>query len=76
MVAEFDVVQIVTTVVFAVGSFWLMRKQVQQSVSSGIRSFLVLLGGIVAFSGGGSQVGLATGPLESLFTTRLDAPNR
>ena len=33
-----------------------------------------MLGAIVAFSGGGSQVGLATGPLEDLFVTHVRLP--
>lgn len=42
---------------------------------SGIRGFLVGLGALVAFSSGGSQVGLATGPLETLFETQLNVPD-
>ena len=64
----------VTTGIFAVAGFWLMRQQVSRSVTRGIRRFLLSLGAIVAFSGGGSQVGLATGPLEDLFATQLQLP--
>ncbi|MFC4249575.1 anion permease [Natribaculum luteum] len=55
-------------------SAYLVRKQVLVSAERGIRSFLLVLGGIVAFSSGGSQVGLATGPLENLFRTQLGLP--
>jgi phosphate/sulfate permease len=43
-------------------------------VETGIRTFLLILGGIVAFSSGGSQVGLATGPLEELYGVELGLP--
>lgn len=54
--------------------FYWVRKRVLVSVERGIRSFLLVLGGIVAFSSGGSQVGLATGPLENLFRVELGLP--
>ncbi|GAB3666720.1 inorganic phosphate transporter [Halopiger thermotolerans] len=56
-------------------AFYWVRKRVLVSVERGIRSFLLVLGGIVAFSSGGSQVGLATGPLENLFRTELGLPS-
>ncbi|GKZ12432.1 inorganic phosphate transporter [Haladaptatus sp. T7] len=37
----------------------------------GINRFLVVLGLMVVFTSGGTQVGLATGPLESIFETDL-----
>ncbi|MFW5922709.1 MAG: inorganic phosphate transporter, partial [Halodesulfurarchaeum sp.] len=40
----------------------------------GVRTFLILLGSVVAFSSGGSQVGLATGPLEHLYGVELGLP--
>jgi len=43
-------------------------------VEDGIRTFLLVLGSVVAFSSGGSQVGLATGPLENLYGTELGLP--
>lgn len=62
------------TFVSAVGAFVLLRRRMRRSIDAGIRSFLVALGSIVAFSSGGSQVGLATGPLESLFRVELGLP--
>ncbi len=59
---------------FAVLGFLVIRRRTQASVQRGIRTFLVALGSVVAFSSGGSQVGLATGPLESLFVTELGLP--
>jgi phosphate/sulfate permease len=39
-----------------------------------VKVFLVALGSLVAFSSGGSQVGLATGPLENLYQAELGLP--
>ena len=64
----------VATVVFAALSFLFIRRRTQESVDKGIKTFLVVLGSVVAFSSGGSQVGLATGPLENLYTAELGAP--
>ncbi|MFB6200558.1 MAG: anion permease [Halorhabdus sp.] len=67
-------VVVLVTVAFAGGGALAIRRRTQDSVEDGIRTFLVALGSVVAFSSGGSQVGLATGPLETLFTTRLGLP--
>jgi phosphate/sulfate permease len=68
-------VVVVATLLVAAGSFAYIRKKTQASVDEGIRTFLVALGSVVAFSSGGSQVGLATGPLENLYTTELGLPS-
>ena len=65
----------VVTLLFAALGFRFVRRRTQQSVEKGIRSFLVVLGGVVAFSSGGSQVGLATGPLENLYGVELGLPS-
>ena len=62
------------TLAAAAVSFQFIRRRTQQSVDTGIRTFLVILGSVVAFSSGGSQVGLATGPLENLFSAELGLP--
>jgi phosphate/sulfate permease len=62
------------TLAVAALSFQAMRRRTQVSAEGGIRSFLVVLGSVVAFSSGGSQVGLATGPLENLYGTELGLP--
>jgi phosphate/sulfate permease len=62
------------TVVAAAASFQFIRRRTQASVEGGVRTFLVILGSVVAFSSGGSQVGLATGPLENLYGTELGLP--
>ena len=64
----------VATLLLAAGSFAYIRRKTQASVDAGIRTFLVALGSVVAFSSGGSQVGLATGPLENLYTAELGLP--
>lgn len=58
----------------AAASFQFIRRRTQASVEGGVRTFLVVLGSIVAFSSGGSQVGLATGPLEYLYRVELGLP--
>ncbi len=77
MVADFPTVagvasaQVLATAALALLGFVAIRRRTQASVDRGIRTFLVVLGGIVAFSSGGSQVGLATGPLQNLFVEQL-----
>jgi phosphate/sulfate permease len=66
-----DLGLVLTTLAFAVAGFVFIRRRTQASVETGIRTFLVLLGSIVAFSSGGSQVGLATGPLTDLYVADL-----
>jgi phosphate/sulfate permease len=74
VVGSLDPVAILTTLLFAAASFQFVRRRTQQSVERGVRTFLVLLGSLVAFSSGGSQVGLATGPLENLYVGELGLP--
>jgi phosphate/sulfate permease len=74
VVGSLDPVAILTTVLFAAASFQFVRRRTQESVERGVRTFLVLLGSLVAFSSGGSQVGLATGPLENLYVGELGLP--
>jgi PiT family inorganic phosphate transporter len=73
-VAGIDLAVLGVTVVAGAVSFQTIRRRTQQSVETGIRTFLVVLGGVVAFSSGGSQVGLATGPLENLYGAELGLP--
>ncbi|MFC7075330.1 inorganic phosphate transporter [Haloarcula halophila] len=69
---ELDVLAV--TVVAALGGFVFIRRRTQESVDRGVKTFLVALGSVVAFSSGGSQVGLATGPLENLYRVELGLP--
>ncbi|ELY84509.1 inorganic phosphate transporter [Natrinema altunense] len=74
LAAGVDLGTVLVTVGVGVIAFYWSRERVRVSVENGIRSFLLVLGGIVAFSSGGSQVGLATGPLENLFRVELGLP--
>jgi PiT family inorganic phosphate transporter len=67
-------VAVVVTLLFAAAGFQFIRRRTQASVETGIRTFLLVLGSVVAFSSGGSQVGLATGPLENLYGVELGLP--
>ena len=69
-----DLAVAVVTLVFAAVGFSFIRKRTMESAEQGIKTFLLVLGGVVAFSSGGSQVGLATGPLENLFGVELGLP--
>jgi len=71
-VAGYDVISLVFTAVVGAVVAAGVRRSVKRSVETGIQSFLVMLGALVVFSSGGSQVGLATGPLESLFRDDLE----
>jgi phosphate/sulfate permease len=62
------------TLLFAAAGFYFIRRRTLASVEAGVRSFLLILGSVVAFSSGGSQVGLATGPLENLYVVELGLP--
>ncbi|WP_158059106.1 inorganic phosphate transporter [Halorussus halophilus] len=64
----------VVTLLLAGASFLFIRRRTQASVDKGVKTFLVALGSVVAFSSGGSQVGLATGPLENLYSAELGLP--
>ena len=57
------------TVAIAVAITLVMWLDMRRDVDGGQRHFLLVLGGLVAFSAGGSQVGLALGPLLPLFDT-------
>jgi phosphate/sulfate permease len=69
-----DVVALLVTLMFAAAGFRYIRRRTQASVEGGIRTLLLTLGSVVAFSSGGSQVGLATGPLENLYGVELGLP--
>lgn len=73
-VAGVDAAAVLTTVAFAAFSFRYIRSHMEESAEAGIRRFLIILGAVVAFSSGGSQVGLATGPLEHLVRDELGLP--
>ena len=61
--------RIAVTVAVATAVAGAMGLDMRNDTSAGQRHFLLALGGLVAFSAGGSQVGLALGPLLPLFDT-------
>ncbi|WP_276273500.1 inorganic phosphate transporter [Haloarcula litorea] len=60
---------VAVTAVFALTGTALLYRDVRADEDAGQRHFLLVLGGLVAFSAGGSQVGLALGPLLPLLDT-------
>ncbi|WP_224448075.1 inorganic phosphate transporter [Haloprofundus salilacus] len=64
---------LVTLVVAALVTALLYRDMVRDA-AAGQRRFLLVLGGLVAFSAGGSQVGLAIGPLVPLLGPAMPVP--
>jgi phosphate/sulfate permease len=64
---SYTVIMLVASLAFTALVFYGMRRSMLRSADGGIRQFLIGLGAVVAFSSGGSQVGLAIGPLEPLF---------
>jgi phosphate/sulfate permease len=73
-VAGVDAAAVAVSLGFAALGFQFVRVRTQRSVQGGVKTFLLVLGSIVAFSSGGSQVGLATGPLENLYSAELGLP--
>jgi len=59
----------VVTLAVAVAVAVALAADMRADEAAGQRHFLLALGGLVAFSAGGSQVGLALGPLLPLFDT-------
>jgi PiT family inorganic phosphate transporter len=51
-------------------SYWLLARDVRQ----GINRILIALALVVVFTSGGTQVGLATGPLEPVFSDAIGLP--
>ncbi len=59
--------QAASAAAFAAVVVGLVAYEVRRDLAAGQRRFLLALGGLVAFSAGGSQVGLAIGPLVPLL---------
>ena len=66
-VAGPPVARLLVTVAFAVVMALSLYRDMLGDEARGQRRFLIVLGGLVAFSAGGSQVGLAIGPLVPLL---------
>ncbi|WP_458207368.1 anion permease [Haladaptatus sp. NG-SE-30] len=67
LVAGVDSGAILTSLVLASAVAVALRRELTLDATRGQRRFLLALGGLVAFSAGGSQVGLAIGPLLPLL---------
>ncbi|WP_135824979.1 inorganic phosphate transporter [Halorussus ruber] len=74
LLGTFTVGTLAVSVVFAAIAGGLVYVMVSGSETRGIRQFLVGLGLLVTFTSGGSQVGLATGPLETVATSEFGVP--
>ncbi|GGJ14635.1 anion permease [Halobellus salinus] len=62
-----DLGVVVVSLLLAMAAFVAVRRDILIDPARGQRRFLLVLGGLVAFSAGGSQVGLAIGPLVPLL---------
>ena len=61
------VVWAVISLVFAGAGWAIVARQIRKDLTRGEQQFTLVMGAIVAFSAGGSQVGLAVGPLLPLL---------
>ncbi|KYH27080.1 phosphate transporter family protein [Halalkalicoccus paucihalophilus] len=66
-VGGFDLGVIAAVIAFALGAALVVGRDMARDAAGAQRRFLLVLGGLVAFSAGGSQVGLAIGPLLPLL---------
>ncbi|RLM90676.1 anion permease [Halobellus sp. Atlit-38R] len=66
-VVDVDLGVAVVSGLFVAVAAALVRREMNADQARGQRRFLLVLGGLVAFSAGGSQVGLAIGPLVPLL---------
>jgi PiT family inorganic phosphate transporter len=60
-------VRVTVSLVLAAAAALVLAREMKRDEAGGQRRFLLVLGGLVAFSAGGSQVGLALGPLLPLL---------
>ena len=74
IVAGYDLAMLLASLAVGAATYAVLRRSMRRSIAGGTRTFLTGLGALVAFSSGGSQVGLATGPLETLVETQLGLP--
>ncbi|ELZ02212.1 inorganic phosphate transporter [Natrialba aegyptia] len=74
VVGSYTLGMIAVSVVGGLVALAATRALLQRDEATGINQFLVALGLIVVFTSGGTQVGLATGPLETIFETTLQMP--
>ena len=73
-IAGVDASRVLVTLAFATLAAAALHYDTGRDARAGQRHFLLVLGGLVAFSAGGSQVGLAIGPLVPLLDGELSVP--
>ncbi|QCW02624.1 inorganic phosphate transporter [Natrinema pallidum] len=67
-------VVVLVSVVVALAAVGVTYRQLDKDVTTGINRILIALALVVVFTSGGTQVGLATGPLEPVFSSALGLP--
>ncbi|GAB7119529.1 inorganic phosphate transporter [Natrinema pallidum] len=67
-------VVVLVSVVMALAAVGVTYRQLDKDVTTGINRILIALALVVVFTSGGTQVGLATGPLEPVFSSALGLP--
>ncbi|SEA20596.1 Phosphate transporter family protein [Haloplanus vescus] len=65
---------VLVSVVVALVAVAIAYRQLERDVTRGINRILIALALVVVFTSGGTQVGLATGPLEPVFSSALGLP--
>jgi len=71
LAAGYTLGMVAVSLVLGLVALAVTRWQLARDETRGINRFLVALGLVVVFTSGGSQVGLATGPLESVVSSDL-----
>lgn len=71
LVGSYTVGIVLVSTAFGLAAFGVTRLLLERDESAGINQFLIALGLVVVFTSGGTQVGLATGPLETIFESNL-----
>jgi inorganic phosphate transporter, PiT family len=71
LVGSYTVGMILVSIAIGFGALGVTRLLLHRDETAGINQFLIALGLIVVFTSGGTQVGLATGPLEEIFQSDL-----
>ncbi|ESP89802.1 inorganic phosphate transporter [Candidatus Halobonum tyrrellensis] len=71
LVGSYTVGMVLVSAAVGLAAFGVTRLLLERDESAGIDQFLIALGLVVVFTSGGTQVGLATGPLEAIFESEL-----
>ncbi|MFB6107872.1 MAG: anion permease [Haloplanus sp.] len=71
VVGQYSLGMVAVSAVVGASALGVTRWQLRKNQTVGINRFLIALGLLVVFTSGGTQVGLATGPLETVFASDL-----